>query len=242
MRWVNDPATTSASAVHLGEATWTDVDSPSDRPLLLVPIGSCEQHGPHLPLDTDTRVAVAIADAVAVRTSGMLVAPPLTVTSSGEHQGFAGTLSIGAAATELVLIELGRSADWSAGLVLINGHGGNHAAVTAAVEALTHEGRNVLSWWPHVAGADAHAGRTETSLLLAIAPHLVRMAVAQPGNPAPLRELLPRLEHGGVRTVSPSGVLGDPTGASAEEGATLLDALVADVLERIAAWRTAPER
>lgn len=238
MRNVNDPA----ARRNLGEATWTDLDAAHARPILLVPIGSCEQHGPHLPLDTDTRIATAIAEAVAGHSTGMVVAPALAISSSGEHQGFAGTLSIGVAATEMVLIELGRSADWSAGLVLINGHGGNRVAVDAAVEALTYEGRHVLSWWPGGRGGDAHAGRTETSLLLAIAPHLVRMTAAAPGNTAPLRELFPQLLHDGVRAVSPNGILGDPTGASAAEGAALFEALVADAVDRITAWRASPSR
>ena len=238
MRGVSDPATTS----HLGEKTWTDVDSANETPILVVPIGSCEQHGPHLPLDTDTRIAIAIAHAVAARVAGALVAPALSVTSSGEHQGFPGTLSIGSAATEMVLIELCRSADWSGGLVFINGHGGNHAAVQAAVDALTYEGRDVLSWWPAMPKGDAHAGRTETSLMLAIAPQLVRLDVAEPGNATSLRELLPRLEHGGVRSVSSNGVLGDPTGASAADGVALLDALVGDATTRVVAWLASRDR
>ena len=67
-------------------------------------------------------------------------------------------------------------------------------------------------------GGDAHAGRTETSLVLAIAPELVRLDRAEPGCPTPLAELLPALESGGVRAVSANGVLGDPAGASAGEG------------------------
>jgi len=238
VRGVSDPLPTPPSERQLGTAAWTDLDATtSDPPVLLVPIGSCEQHGPHLPLDTDTRVACAIAAEVAARSPGLLVTPPQTVSSSGEHQGFPGTLSIGAAATEMLLVELGRSADWSGGVVFINGHGGNRAAVDRAVELLAYEGRNILSWWPRIAGGDAHAGATETSLMLTIAPELVRVDDVAPGNTVPLSELLPLLEHGGLRAVSPRGVLGDPTSASAAAGADLLEALVADALRRIAAWR-----
>src|SRR3954447_10661614 len=74
--------------------------------LLVVPLGATEQHGPHLPLGTDTAIAVAVASGLA----GDAVAPPLPFGASGEHAGFPGTLSIGRAATELVLVELGRSA------------------------------------------------------------------------------------------------------------------------------------
>ena len=189
------------------------------RPLLAIPLGSCEQHGPHLPLDTDTTIAVAVASELARRRDDVLVAPPLAYGASGEHAGFAGTLSIGLAALEHVLVELVRSADHFAGVVLVNGHGGNARAVERAVATLRHEGRRVLAWWPSVPGGDAHAGRVETSLLLAIAPETVRMDLAAPGCTAPLATILPTLEAEGVVAVAPSGVLGDPTGASAAEGA-----------------------
>lgn len=203
-----------------------------------MPIGSCEQHGPHLPLDTDTRIAVAIAERVAeVAVPGrMLVAPAIGVTSSGEHAGFPGTLSIGLEATELVLVELVRSADWSGGVVFVNGHGGNRAAVENALTIVTAEDRSVMSWWPRIRRADAHAGRTETSLMLAIAPELVRLSAAEQGDVTPVAELFERLTEDGVRAVSPNGVLGDPTGASADEGKRLFDALVVDASLRIGAW------
>ena len=220
----------------LGRQAWPDVATM--RPLLAIPLGSCEQHGPHLPLDTDTIIAVAVASELGRRRDDVLVAPALAYGASGEHAGFAGTLSIGLAALEHVLLELVRSADHFAGVVLVNGHGGNARAVERAVATLRHEGRRALAWWPAVPDGDAHAGRVETSLLLAIAPETVRMDVAAPGCTLPLAAILPALEADGVAAVSPSGVLGDPTGASAAEGARLLDEL-ATVLERaVAAWPT----
>ena len=91
------------------------------------------------------------------------------------------------------------------------------------------EGDDVLVWRAMTQGGDAHAGRTETSLLLAIAPEAVRLHLAEPGRAEPIATLLPRLRAEGVRPVSSNGVLGDPTGASAEEGEALLDALVRDL-------------
>lgn len=213
--------------------TWTElVDDP---PLVAVPVGSCEQHGPHLPLGTDTIIAELLATRLAQRVTGIVVGPALTVTASGEHTGFPGTLSIGTAATTQVLVELGRSADWSRGLVLVNGHGGNCDAVDAAVAVLEAEGRNVLSWWPRVRGGDAHAGETETAILLAAAPELVRDQEAVAGATAPLAELVGALRRDGVRAVSPSGVLGDPTMASADLGRELLTALVEDLAAAVTA-------
>jgi len=226
---------------RLAERTWTEVAADRGR-VLLVPVGSCEQHGPHLPLDTDTRVAVAVAEAAAARRDDVVVAPPVAYGASGEHEGFAGTLSIGTAALTGVLVELGRSAfppgggPWRA-LLLVNGHGGNAEATAAAVATLLREGRPVAGWSPRVPGADPHAGRTETSLLLALAPELVRPERPS-GATAPLGDLLPALRAGGVAAVSANGVLGDAAGAAAADGCAVLDALVADLLAAIAGLLT----
>lgn len=222
----------------LGSRAWTEVAA-APPSVLLVPVGSCEQHGPHLPLDTDTRIAVAVAVGVARRRADVAVGPAVAYGSSGEHQGFAGTLSIGTDALRSVLVELGRSAfpDLAARpfdrLVFVNGHGGNHDALRAAVGVLVGEGRPVSAWWPTIRGGDAHAGRTETSLLLAIDPSAV--GPERPvGAAGPLADLLPSLRAGGVAAVSPGGVLGDATGASAEEGGDLLAALVDDLGAHVA--------
>jgi mycofactocin system creatininase family protein len=215
--------------VQLGPRTWTGLGAP----LLLVPVGSCEQHGPHLPLHTDTVIATAVADGAAARHRNAVVAPALTITASGEHQGFPGTLSIGTAVMASVVVELVRSADWADGVVLVNGHGGNLAAVESAVAGLRDEGRRVLAWWPRLAAGDLHAGRTETSLMLALAPAQVVLDAAVAGPVPPIAELIER----GVAAVSASGVLGDPAGASAEEGHALLERLVEQLVASVAAWR-----
>ena len=208
----------------LGDLTWTDLDGRA--PLLLVPVGSLEQHGPHLPLDTDTRIACAVADGAAARSDHVVVAPAIAIGASGEHADFPGTLSIGTEAMRSVLLEVGRSADRFSGVVFVNGHGGNRDALDDAVRILVAEGRSVRSWSPSIPGGDAHAGLTETSLLLAIAPELVRLDRAEPGATASLRELAAALRDEGVRAVAPNGVLGDPTGATAAAGAAMLETLI----------------
>jgi mycofactocin precursor peptide peptidase len=220
---------------ELGGLTSGEVGARGDV-LLVVPVGSTEQHGPHLPLSTDTDVAVALAGRLAAVRDDVLVAPPVPYGSSGEHDGFAGTLSIGAAATELLLVELGRSAVPATAprLLLLSAHGGNAGPVTAAVGLLRSEGRDVRAWSPRWRG-DAHAGRTETSVQLALDPARVRDGAAA-GNTAPLAALLPALRAGGVRAVSPNGVLGDPAGATAAEGAALLDAATAELVRVVARW------
>ena len=224
---------------ELARLTWTDVGSGR---LLVVPLGSCEQHGPHLPLDTDTRIAEALAGAAVDRLGAALLAPPITIGASGEHQSFPGTLSIGTEALTEVLVELVRSALPGGGatgprpfvgVVLVNGHGGNVTATTAAAERLAPEGRAVLAWHPQVAGGDSHAGRTETSLLLHLAPETVRTDRLEVGSTARWRDIRETVVRSGLAAVTENGVLGDPRPATADEGAetfaSLVEALVADV-------------
>ncbi|MCU0311758.1 MAG: mycofactocin biosynthesis peptidyl-dipeptidase MftE [Acidimicrobiales bacterium] len=214
---------------HLAGLTWPDVEALEPAPLLLVPLGSTEQHGPHLPLDTDTRIAAVVAERVARARPGVVVAPALPVGSSGEHAGFPGTLSIGRAALELVVVELCRSADHFRGVVVVCGHGGNAEPLARAVATLRAEGRSVRAWHASVPGGDHHAGRTETSIMLAVDPAAVRLDRAEAGITAPLADVIDDLRRGGVISVAANGVLGDPAGATAEEGARLLDGLVADL-------------
>jgi mycofactocin precursor peptide peptidase len=225
--------------VSLGEHVWPTVAAARSA-IVFLPIGSCEQHGPHLPLDTDTRIAVAVASRAAALMAApaeVFVAPPLTISASGEHAGFPGTLSIGTDVLITVLVESVRSASWARRVVFVNGHGGNVTALRRATAQLRHEAHDVLLWSPSAfaAGAsevDAHAGRFETSVMLALAPELVRLDQAAAGDVRPLSELLPAMRRDGVRAVSANGVLGDPAGANAVEGERYLAALAADLALR----------
>jgi creatinine amidohydrolase len=228
------------SRFTLSTARWPDVEAGSRR-VLVVPVGSLEQHGAHLPLDTDTRIAVAVAERACAGRDGVGLAPAIAIGASGEHADFPGTLSIGHVALSTLLVELGRHASrhWPA-MLLVNGHGGNAGAINDALGKLRAEGRDCHEWHaglgPSVLAAaglslvpDAHAGRVETSIMLALAPGDVRLAAAAPGETRPLSELMADLRARGVRQVSPNGVLGDPAGASAAEGEALLALLVADL-------------
>lgn len=208
--------------------------------ILAVPVGSCEQHGPHLPLSTDADVAAELCARLAAARADVVVAPPVGYGASGEHEGFPGTLSIGTRALELLLLELCRSAALTfRRILLVSAHGGNADAVSRAVRRLRAESRDVTAWMPAWDG-DAHAGRTETSLMLALAPGLVRLGLAEAGNIRPLAELMPLLRESAVRSVSTNGVLGDPAGASAAEGEALLAGLAAGLLATVEAWAAAP--
>lgn len=225
---------------ELGKSTSKQVNGSS--PLVLIPVGATEQHGPHLPLDTDTRIATAVAGATAAALGSgegrsLLTAPAVAYGASGEHQGFAGTVSIGTEALRLLLVEYGRSAaDWAYRLVFVNGHGGNVEALTEAVGTLRSEGRDVCWCSCSVAAGDAHAGHTETSVLLHISPETVHMDECRTGNVAKLVQLMPKIRRGGIAAVSEVGVLGDPTAATAADGARFFSEMVSNCVQLITRW------
>jgi len=219
----------------LDAVPWPRVPTPAAA--VVVPLGSTEQHGHHLPFDTDTAVAAALAQRLVAARPEFVLAPALAYGASGEHEGFPGTLSVGCEALELVLVELGRSASrWASRFLVVNGHGGNLQPLDAAVRRLRSEGRDAAYWMPQLPGGDAHAGRTETSLMLALRPAAVCSDAAVAGPTTPLCDLLPSIQAANVATVSPSGVLGDPAGASAEEGRALLAELLADLCGAVDRW------
>lgn len=220
-----EPVRNESSA--LGDRMWPDVRDSSEA-TLLVPLGSLEQHGPHLPLATDSLIAQAWAQGIAARlTHSAVVAPLLPYGASGEHQDFAGTISIGTETLHLVLVELVRSASARFPIIIfVSGHAGNADALERATSQLRTEGHRVAFLLPHVAGADAHAGHTETSLLLHLAPSRVFLDRAEPGRTEPISQLIDELRAGGVASVSSNGVLGDPSGSNAAHGAEILESLV----------------
>lgn len=219
----------TAGPCRLADATWPDLES---RPcgVLIVPIGATEQHGPHLPLDTDTYIAGEIARRVNnIRPSSGL-APPIAFGASGEHADFPGTLSIGTDVLASVVVELVRdsSRSWSS-LLVVNGHGGNFEALAQAAEICRHEGRHFGAVHLAIEGMDAHAGAAETSMMLYLDPGRVRLPLMQQGHTSPAQDLMRQLRKDGVRSVSPNGVLGDPKGASADQGRSWIDALTEKV-------------
>ncbi|GAA2026884.1 mycofactocin biosynthesis peptidyl-dipeptidase MftE [Agromyces tropicus] len=205
------------------------------RPVLFIPVGSTEQHGPHLPLDTDTVIAAAVAEELAERRRAVgedaVVAPAVGFGASGEHQAFPGTISIGTAALEAVVIELCRSATtWVDRIVFVNGHGGNVPALTAAVSRVRVEEDRDAAWLSCVPRegideTDTHAGRLETSVMLHLEPMRVHESAIERGVTEPLPDLMPSLRADGVSAVSPNGVLGDPTHATAADGARIFESI-----------------
>lgn len=222
---------------------------PSDVGLL--PVGATEQHGPHLPAGTDTILATAISEAVSVRT-GAVVLPPVPVGCSyGHGHKLPGTLS---ASPEALAAHVRELVEWAAlsGLrrvLLVNAHFGNHAPLLVATDHIRLERPDlrcgVVGWWsadPEVAaetaadGDDIHANRTETSLMLAVAPDLVHLdRISAADDPDRTGDLVFRYT---ATSLSTNGVTGRPSEASAGLGRHLLERTVAAVASLVERGRT----
>ncbi|MGC8465300.1 MAG: mycofactocin biosynthesis peptidyl-dipeptidase MftE [Acidimicrobiales bacterium] len=240
------------TVVHLSSQSSRQVRFSASQRVLVLPIGSLEQHGPHLPLDTDTQITAAVTNEFVRRHDQELVlAPILPYGSSGEHQGFPGTLSIGAQALASVVVELVRSATQWRGILIVSAHGGNAPTLMSVRDHLRRESHRVEVWYPTRATfqdaayrlnidpsqrglhrPDLHGGRTETSIMLALAPDQVALELAAPGFTGEDEAAMAILQKEGVRALSHNGILGDPTGASYEEGCLALAAMYDD-LDRI---------
>jgi len=167
--------------------------------------------------------------------------PSVYYSFNEHHIDFPGTIAVEGETIVRYVTDIGKSLAHHGfrKILLVNGHGGNIPAIKDAVAQLRAEGRQCHVWHaglpasPTGLPADAHAGRFETSVMLALAPDDVRLGAAAPGDTRPLAQLMPDLAARGVRAVSANGILGDPAGASADEGEQLLDLLVHGLSETI---------
>jgi creatinine amidohydrolase len=227
------------------------------------PLGAIEQHGPHLPLSTDSVVATAVAEGAVDRYGDEVDAwllPTLEYTKSNEHAWSPGTVWLSATTLLAVLDDLGRCLATTPArrLVFLNGHGGNSALAAVAnreirlahglMTFLAHPGMPADQGGESPAselGMGVHGGTDETSLMLHLAPHLVRMDLAERRIPEQLA-LNKHVRFGGrvafgwlSNDFGPDGYVGDPTVATAERGAALFEGAVVafgEALREIAAF------
>ncbi|MFE7775395.1 creatininase family protein [Streptomyces sp. NPDC057445] len=217
----------------------------------VLPIGSFEQHGPYLPLMTDTVIACAIAREVAAAYPVHCL-PPVTVSCSHEHAAWPGTVSISAATLYAVVRDIAESLRRSGinNLVLINGHGGNYVLRNVVQESAGTGTRMALFPGPAdwsaardragvqtSSSTDMHAGEVETSILLHDHPELIRPGYETADCLADDREHLLTL---GMRAYTETGVIGRPSLASADKGKELLAGLVDSFAEYLSLL-SAPE-
>jgi creatinine amidohydrolase/Fe(II)-dependent formamide hydrolase-like protein len=239
----------------LGELTWPQAkERLKEVDVALLPVGSIEQHGPHLPLDTDAFDADFLAKAVAEACSEPkpLVLPLISYGVSYHHDDFAGTISISPDALSRLVYEVGMSLarNGITKLVIINGHGGNTPALRFAAQNINRDARifttvDTGDTSDHDISSiidtpnDVHSGEIETSTTLANRPHLVRMDLAKKFVPKFSSQFLDfstkRSLEWYTRTakISPSGVLGDPTKASAEKGERIWSVMIRNMVEFI---------
>ncbi|MYE73587.1 MAG: mycofactocin biosynthesis peptidyl-dipeptidase MftE [Acidimicrobiia bacterium] len=241
--------------------SWTALGERLDKsPLdVIIPLGAFEQHGPHLPLDTDTLIAEAVADRAAQRAGECVVSPCIPVGASSHHLAFKGTASLSDNVLKSVTVEVINTllSHGFRGAYLVTGHAGNVGAMALVMAELDPTDRSrVVSFddWPaqrdavhqvaetkldlHRELVGTHGGHFETSILLAIAPHRVDMASAVAGHVGPASSASAKLRSEGMAALSPVGIIGDPRGASADAGELYLDALVSLVVEGIEAHRS----
>lgn len=215
----------------------TDEERSREATVAVLPIGSFEQHGPFLPLATDTIVACTITQRIAAA-HPVLHLPPITVSCSHEHATWPGTVSISAATLYSVVRDIAESLHLSgiANLILINGHGGNYVLGNIVQEASASKYRMALfpgmqDWAEACADAgietpldsDMHAGELETSILLHAHPQLIRPGYESADHLADDRRHLLTL---GMAAYTDSGVVGRPSLASPEKGEKVLAGLV----------------
>ena len=208
----------------------------------LLPVGATEQHGPHLPSGTDTIIANAICEAVSVETHAMVLPPIWFGCSYGHGKHLPSTLSL---SPEGLASVVRQTIEWASlsGLrrvLVVNAHFGNHASLMVASDHLRLERPDlrvaVVGWWsadPEVAaetaadGEDIHANRTETSLMLAVAPHLVNVdRLSSSDDPDRTADLVFRYT---ATSLSTNGVTGRPSEASAELGRHLFSRTVSAI-------------
>jgi creatinine amidohydrolase len=249
----------------LADLTWPEAAAAFQRAkLALLPIGSCEQHGRHLPLDTDAAVADALARRLAARLGDVAVlCPTISYGLSEHHLGFAGTMTLRPATLLAVLADLFEGLR-HAGLervLVVNGHGGNIDAINlAARTARRDHGMLVASAMWAVLGADVaadaaagssygHACETETSVALALFGDRVRLDRLQ--APSPRRSVDPLTDAPGASVQEPvwldewseDGALGDPSRADRAAGERIVEVVLdrAEAFARRFAARPLPE-
>jgi len=244
------------------ETIWIDqMRSPQIRDAIengcrtaLMAVGSTEQHGPHLPLGTDSLIGDKLVERVAGRLGKTLVAPTIRVGASEHHMAFSGSMTLRKEVLEEVIVDCCRSLARHGfeTIILIPTHGGNVTTVMKAAERLTREslsarvladaGEAIFVTAMVTVGekygitpgeAGGHAGHLETSIMLAGYPELVDMEKAARGKVDLGYDSTEKLHELGMHRLSPVGILGDATKSTAEAGNDYIEYLVNAMAEQI---------
>ena len=243
---------------RLAEMTWPEVERAvaAGCTTVILPLGATEQHGPHLPLGTDTVRAAFLATQLGARRSDFLVAPAIPIGCSDEHTGFSGLLSLDPETLAGLIVDCARRMTaWGVRrLVLLSAHGGNARALELARARLKEQAgdlevavltssKRLDRTLADIAAADGikpdeaglHAGESETSEMLHLRPELVHMDRAVAGYTGSMADVRPLLRQVGLRQVTATGTLGDPRAACPERGRNYLRVQIDDLLQMLPA-------
>ncbi|MEW5722448.1 MAG: creatininase family protein [Thermodesulfobacteriota bacterium] len=238
---------------NLGELTWPQSEARfSEVDTALLPVGSIEQHGPHLPLDVDAFDAQYLARKVAEACSDPkpIVLPLIPYGVSYHHQDFPGTISINPETLSRLVYEVGMAAAryGITKLIIVNGHGGNTPALNFAAQMINRDA-HIFTCVETGETSDAdvtalietqndvHAGEVETSTALAVRPELVRLDQARESVPQFSSRFLDFSSKRSVAwyahtvRISATGVMGDPTRASREKGERIWEVTIRRLAE-----------
>ena len=234
------------TALHLDQMTWTEVkeEIQNGRGTVVVPFGSTEQHGRHLPLGTDAVLGDEIGWRLAERLSAFL-APTVRFGCSEHHLAFSGTISLGEETFQRIVSDVVASLSGHGfrRIVLLPTHGGNFnplAEAAAKIESVKETQilaftdlqalvsaafESSKAFGVDAAQSGAHSGEWETSMMLALRPEQVKMDCAAAGFVGPLSEIMSRV-FTGIQNLDENGVLGDPRPASCEAGKKYLEEII----------------
>ena len=248
----------SPATVRLRELTWPEVESAIEggTRTVIIPVGSTEQHGPHLPLGTDAIIGETLSEAVAEKLGDALVAPVVEPGCSGHHMDFPGTATI----PPDLLMELLRHQCLSfeqhgfEHVVLLPSHGGNFAPVNTITPEIARELENarvipladidrmmeLMNEGLRAGGVEyqepvVHAGAVETAVIMAVDEDLVREDELRVGHEGAVA--VPDLLSSGFRSVTESGVLGDPREATREAGEAIIETIADAYAETVRDYR-----
>ena len=254
------------SSLRWWELRWPEIDAlDRDKTVLLLPTGAVEQHGPHLPVDTDIHDASELAlRAARASGGGTFLLPPVWWGMSPHHMGYPGTISLRLETFSALIRDICAAVSHHgfSRVLIVNGHGGNAAILGATAQRISEElGLFVgaVSYWQLIGqglreigtselGGMGHACEMETSLQLYLRPGLVDMASARADMPSPItsfnsidfRDPGPLVFPLDFSRDSTEGVMGDPTVANPEKGAAIAGAVVGKLVQLIGEFRAAP--
>ncbi|MBD3190537.1 MAG: creatininase family protein [Candidatus Heimdallarchaeota archaeon] len=236
--------------IRIEEMNWQDIKAALDDGFetIVVAVGSIEQHGPHLPTQTDALIGDMIANRVAVRLKNTLQAPTIRVGCSDHHLAFPGTISLKEATLKNILGDYVKSLvnHGFKRIIFLPSHGGNFSPVKEAIDKLQVKyPETAIIGYTDLQGfinalhqfssqfdiskeeAGVHAGESETSLVLALAEELVEEERFTQGYLGPMEEdQLSLIFNQGMTALTDNGILGDPTKASIEKGEKYLEELI----------------